>query len=316
MQAVMFDRYGDESVLVLREIAEPMPERNEVQVRVAVASLNPVDFKLRGGLLRLIRRPRLPAITGKDFAGRVSAVGADVSRFAPGQRVFGSINPMPGHGSCAQTLVIGSDLLAHTPDSVSDDIAACLPVAAGSALQALTTIAQLRPGQSLLVSGASGAVGSAAVQIARAIGARITGVCGSANVDYVRSLGADDVVDYKTRDWQDLDQVFDVIFDAAGVSSFGAMRRQLAPAGTYLNTSPGPAMFLASRWFALLSRQRSVPFMLHTDAAQLQELARLAEQGVLRPRIAQTIALAGVARAQREMKDGKVQGKVCVRVGG
>jgi Zn-dependent alcohol dehydrogenase/putative hemolysin len=204
MRAVMFDRYGDESVLGVREIAVPDPGANEVQVRVHVASLNPVDFKLRAGLFRLVRKPKLPAITGKDFAGRVSAIGANVTGFSLGQRVFGSVNPMPGSGSCAQILVIGTDLLAATPDAVTDEVAACLPVASGTALQALKTIAHLRTGQSILITGASGAVGSSAVQFARSVGAHITGVCGTANVGYVRSIGADEVVDYKKADWRRL----------------------------------------------------------------------------------------------------------------
>jgi NADPH:quinone reductase-like Zn-dependent oxidoreductase len=310
----MFDRYGDESVLSVRNVVSPDPAPNEVQVRVRVASLNPIDFKLRSGLYRLIRRPKLPAITGKDFAGRIAAFGADVAGFSVGQRVFGSINPMTGRGSCAETLVIGTDLLAAIPDAIGDDVAACLPVASGTALQALVTIAQLRKGQSLLVSGASGAVGSSAVQIARSIGARVTGVCSTANIAYVRGIGADEVIDYKTTDWRRLGLTFDVILDASGTSTFGSVRRSLSPTGFYLNTFPRPGMFLSSKVVGLISRQHSIPFMLKTDAKQLQELARLAERRVLVPRVAKTVRLEGVATAQREMQEGTIHGKVCVSV--
>jgi NADPH:quinone reductase-like Zn-dependent oxidoreductase len=310
----MYDRYGDESVLQLRDTPEPAPAPDEVQVRVSVASLNPVDYKLRAGLYRLLRMPKLPAITGKDFAGRISALGANVKGFAVGQRVFGSVNPLGGHGTCAQTLVIGTDLIAATPDAVSDATAACLPVAAGTALQALVGIARLRSGQSLLVTGASGGVGSSAVQIARDIGARITGVCSTANLDYVRGIGARSVIDYRTTDWRQSGVVYDVIFDAAGASTFAAARRHLSPAGWYVNTFPKPAMFLTARLVGLFSRQHAVPFMLKTDAPQLQELARLAAAQVLQPLIARTIPLEDVAAAQRDMAQGKVHGKVCVRV--
>lgn len=314
MRAVMFDRYGDESVLGVREIAEPTPGPNEVQVRVHVASLNPIDFKLRAGLFRLVRKPRLPAITGKDFAGRISALGVDVKGFALGQRVFGSVNPMMGSGTCAEMVVIGTDLMAATPNAISDEVAACLPVASGTALQALETIARLRRGQSILIAGASGAVGSSAVQIARSIGAHITGVCSAANAGYVRSIGADEVVDYKTSDWRSLGKTFDVIFDAAGASTFDAARRHLSPTGFYLNTFPRPSMFVTSKIVALVSRQHSVPFMLQTNVALLRDIARLAEQRVLQPRIAQTIRLENVATAQRHMQEGRIHGKVCVRI--
>jgi NADPH:quinone reductase-like Zn-dependent oxidoreductase len=310
----MYDRYGDESVLALRDVPEPAPAPGEVQVRVSVASLNPVDFKLRAGMFRLVRKPRLPAITGKDFAGTVSALGAGVTGFVVGQRVFGSVDPMGGRGSCTETLAIGTDLLAATPEGVSDETAACLPVASGTALQALVRIAQLRSGQSLLVTGASGGVGSSAVQIARSLGARVTGVCGTANVEYVRGIGAQEVIDYRTTDWRRPGAMYDVIFDAAGASSFGAARRHLSSTGWYLNTFPPPAMFLTSPFIGLVSRQHSVPFMLKTDAALLQELARLAASKVLQPHIARTVRLDDVAAAQRDMKNGKVHGKVCIRI--
>ncbi len=312
MRAVMFDDYGDDTVLQLREIPAPLPGPGEVQVQVTVASLNPVDFKLRDGMLRWLRRPKLPAITGKDFAGRISALGANVTGFQVGQRVFGSVDPMPGHGTCAETLVIGTGLVAATPESVSDETAACLPVAAGTALQALQTLAQLRAGQKVLISGASGAVGASAVQWAHATGAHITAVCSAANAAYVRGLGAQVLVDHKTQDWSRLGSTFDVIFDAAGVSTFWAQRRQLAPKGIYLNTMPTPGLFLASVLAGPVFGQRCVPFMLKVDVGLLKQLAELARQRVLQPRVARVIGLEGVAVAQRDMKAGRVQGKVCV----
>jgi len=316
MHAVMFERFGGAEVLQLREIAEPRPEAGQLQVKVSFASLNPVDFKLREGLFAFIGKPRRPAITGKDFAGRISAIGTGVSGFEVGQRVFGSLDPMPGTGSCAETIVAGLDRLALTPENVSDEIAACLPVASGTALQALTTIAGLRAGQRVLITGASGGVGSSAVQIAHSLGAHVVGVCSTANVEYVRSIGADEVIDYRVGDWRARSETYDVIFDAAGKSSYFASHRFLTPAGCYLNTFPTPLMFLTAPCVNLLSRQRCVPFMLKTSRAQLDELGRLASNGVLRPRIAQTVELDGVAEAQRAMAAGRVHGKVCVRVTG
>ena len=314
MQAVMYDRFGDASVLSLRETAVPQAGRGQIQVRVRMASLNPIDFKLRSGIMRILGRPKRPAITGKDFAGEITALGAEVSGYQLGQRVFGSVDPMGGDGSCAQFVAVSSDLIAPIPDDLSDEAAASLPVAAGTALQALTDIARLQHGQSVLITGASGAVGASAVQLALSIGARVTGVCGTANIDYVRSIGAGRVVDYRSESWQQLGERFDVIFDAAAAASFAEAKPRLAAGGIYLNTMPRPALYWAAFMARLSSRQRCVPFLLKTDTALLQRLARLAADRVIVPHIHEVVGLAQVASAQRRMQEGKVHGKVCVRV--
>lgn len=310
----MYDHFGDDSVLSVRETAVPQAARGEVQVRVRMASLNPVDFKLRSGILRMVGRPKRPAITGKDFAGEISVLGADVRGYQVGQRVFGSVNPMGGQGSCAQFVALSRDLITPTPDALSDELAASLPVASGTALQALTDIARLQAGQAILISGASGAVGASAVQIARSLGARVTGVCGTANVDYVRSLGAERVIDYKSEDWLQAGQHFDVIFDAAAAASFAQARPLLTTDGIYINTMPRAALYWAALAARATSRQRCVPFMLKTDAALLARLARLAAEHIIVPHIQEIVDLTQVASAQRRMQEGKVHGKVCVRV--
>lgn len=314
MQAVVYERFGDESMLSLREIPEPGIAAGQVQVKVRVASLNPVDFKLRSGILRLIGRPKRPAITGKDFAGEITAVGMDVRGYALGQRVFGSVDPMGGEGSCAQLVSVSTDLIAAIPDSVSDEVAACLPVASGTALQTLVDIVHLRQGQSVLITGASGAVGASAVQLARSIGARVTGVCGTANVAYVRSIGADHVIDYKVARWQDNDAHFDVIFDAAASTTFSGAKARLGPDGIYVNTMPRPALFLQAFFARLSSGQRCVPFLLKTNSELLERLASLAAGKVIVPHIGEVVGLDQVAAAQRRMQEGKVHGKICVRV--
>lgn len=314
MQAVMYEHFGDDSVLSVRETAAPRAAPGEVQVRVRMASLNPIDYKLRSGIFRMIGRPRRPAITGKDFAGEITALGADVRSYTVGQRVFGSVNPMGGQGSCAQFVALATELIAPTPDALSDEVAASLPVASGTALQSLTDIAGLQRGQSILITGASGAVGASAVQLARSIGAHVTGVCATANIDYVRSIGADHVIDYKTNNWQQGDAHYDVIFDAAAAASFSAAKPHLNTTGVYINTMPGPALYWAALAARVTSRQRCVPFMLKTDAALLQQLARLAAARVIVPHIHEVIGFAEVAPAQRRMQEGKVHGKVCVRV--
>lgn len=312
MRAVMFDRYGDESVLSVRDVSKPACGPNELLVRVTSVSLNPVDYKLRQGMLRLLRKPPLPATTGKDFAGIVEFVGADVKGYSVGDRVFGSVNTLTGAGACAEWITITEDRVAKTPDGVSDETASCLGVAAGTALQGLER-AGLAAGYNVLVTGASGAVGAAVAQIAKHRGAAVTGVCGSNNVEYVRGLGADRVVDYKREDWTAIDARYEIVFDAAASSTMGASRKRMTERGVYVNTVPGPGVVAASAWARVASRQRGIPFMLATTHALLESLGALAKEGVVVPRVASTVGFDGVAAAQREMAEGKVFGKVCVR---
>ncbi len=316
MRALIYDRYGDESVLQLREVPLPAPVAGQVQVRVNRASLNPVDFKLRNGMLKLLRKPTLPSGTGKDFAGVVTALGPGVTGFSVGERVFGSVDALNGEGSCAESLVTALNHVAATPDTVSDEVAACLGVAAGSALQALTSIAGLKEGQRVLVVGASGSVGAAGVQIAHALGAHVTGVCGTTNVAYVKGLGADQVIDYKTTSWEAAgpgSALYDVILDTGGTHiAFSKARQRLTKTGFYIDTFPDGARFLNKLTTSVLSSQHCVPFFLKIDTALLNALAGWAAKGVLQPRVAQHIALEQVPQALRQMEDGKVQGKVVV----
>lgn len=314
MQAVMYERFGDESVLSVREIPTPQPGRGEVQVRVRMACLNPVDYKLRSGMLRMLGKPKRPAITGKDFSGTIAALGVGVQGYAVGQRVFGSVEPLGGNGTCAQFVALSTDLIAPTPDGLSDEVAASLPVASGTALQGLTDIARLQRGQKVLITGASGAVGASAVQLARSIGARITGVCGTANVDYVRSIGAGAVIDYKKEDWKKRDDRFDVIFDAAAAATFSDAKPHLNARGIYINTMPRPGMYVEAFLARLSGGQRCVPFLLKTDAALLRRLAELTASQVIIPHIHEIVTLEQVGPAQRRMQEGKVHGKICVRV--
>lgn len=207
------------------------------------------------------------------------------------------------------------NLVTATPDLVSDETAACLGVAAGSALQCLVTIAKLQKGQRVLVVGASGSVGAAGVQIAHAIGAHVTGVCGTANVAYVQSLGADRVMAYKKEAWENGDGTYDVILDAGGAHmAFAKARKRLAVTGVYLDTFPNGMRFVNQFTASLLSKQRCVAFMLKTDGALLDALGSWAASGVLQPRVAERIALADVPQALTRMEQGRVNGKGVVQV--
>jgi len=236
VRALRYDRFGPPATLHVVTVPTPEPGAGELSVRVTAAGLNPLDGKIRAGTLRwlpVLERP--PRGTGADFAGIVEQVGAGVRGFAPGDRVFGSLSPLQRQGSFAEVVVVRPDRIAAVPPRVSLESAAALPVAGGTAVQALTDDVRLRAGQRLLVTGAAGGVGATAVQYAKHLGARVTGVCSAGNADYVRTLGADAVVDYAMTDWTRGDGGHhDVILDAACASDFGRARRALAPDGVYL----------------------------------------------------------------------------------
>jgi NADPH:quinone reductase-like Zn-dependent oxidoreductase len=319
MRALRYDRYGSPDVLHVAEIAEPAPAAGEAKVRVRAASLNPLDWKIRAGHLRLIplfRGP--PRGVGSDFAGEIVGVGGGASPRHVGERVFGSIVPFPRDGALAEFVVVPVDRIVPIPESLDFEPAAALPVAGGTALQALVDQARIAAGQRVLITGAAGGVGHFAVQIAKHLGAHVVGVCGAANVEFVRSLGADEVIDYAREDFTRRDDRFDVVFDAAGASSFAAARQVLADAGCYVNTggdAAAVASTVAAAVFArLTSRQRAVPFALNNSPQTWERLATLAHERVLRAHVERTIALEDVADAMRAMETGHGRGKIVVRL--
>jgi len=317
MRALRYDRYGPPDVLHVAEVPEPTPRAGEVKVRVRAASLNPLDWKSRAGHLRwvpIFRGP--PRGLGCDFAGEiVGSGGGAISRYV-GERVFGSVSPFVRDGAFAECVVIGADRVVPIPDHLDFDQAAALPVAAGTALQGLVDEARLAAGQRVIITGAAGGVGHFAVQIAKHLGAYVVGVASAANAEFVRGLGADEVIDYACDDFTRRGDRFDVVFDAACASSFGAARGVLAEAGFYLNTSGTAAAAIGTMAGAALARvtshQRAVALALRAGSAMWQRLAQLAGDGVLRAHVERTSGLEEVAAAQRAMETGHGRGKVVV----
>jgi len=318
MRALRYDRFGPPEVLHVVDVPEPVPQAGEVKVRVHAASLNPLDWKIRAGHLRwlpVFRRP--PRTLGCDFAGEIVGVSAGARSHYVGERVFGSLLPFGRDGALAEYLVAGVDRLATMPDDLGFEQAAALPVAAGTALQGVVDEAHLGAGQRILITGAAGGVGHFAVQIAKHLGAHVVAVCGAANGDFVRGLGADEIVDYARADFTRRADRFDVVFDAACASSFTAARAVLTAAGCYLNTGGDAAAAVGTTVNAFLarfsSRQRAVPIMLASGAARWERLAALTREGVLHAHIERAIALEDVADAQRAMETGHGRGKIVVR---
>lgn len=317
MKAVCYDRYGSADLLHVADLPEPDCPPGGFKLRVRAVGLNPLDWKIRAGhlsLLPLFDRP--PRGMGVDFAGEIVGVGGGPTRHFIGQRVFGSLPPFRRRGALAELIAVAGDLVVGLPDSVDFETAAALPVAGGTAVQALEDHAALQAGQRLLIIGAAGGVGHLAVQLGKHLGATVTAVCGPVNVDFVRNLGADVVIDYTQESFLARNESFDVVFDAACSSDYLACRRVLAPTGVYINTSGSAGVTLRTMAAGLIARlttdQRVVPLVLRNRAPLWERLARYAAAGVLRPHISRRIGLAEVADAQRAMETGHGRGKIVV----
>lgn len=313
MRRVEYDRFGDASVLTLREAPTPTPGRGRLRVRVRAAALNPKDVLVRKGRMQWLTGRRFPRTAGYDFAGLVDAVGPGVDDFAVGDKVFGMLAGHSG-GALAEALVCSPRELAHMSEVLSFEEAAAIPLAALTALQALRDCARLKTDDRVLVNGASGGVGVYAIQVARVLGARVTTLSSARNLEFCRSLGADETLDYAVDAPFATPARWDCIFDAFGNRSFGAARASLALRGTYVTTVPTPRNVLDHLRTALgFPRARLV--VVESHRTDLERLAHWVDAGFLRPVIDRVLPLEEVAEAQRYLETRRARGKVVLRVG-
>jgi NADPH:quinone reductase-like Zn-dependent oxidoreductase len=324
MRAVVQDGYGSAEVLRLAQVARPRIADNEVLLRVHAAGLDRGTWHLMSGrpyLLRLafgLRRPKHPVV-GRDVAGTVLAVGPAVTRFAVGDEVYGIAAP---HGSFAEYAAAREDKLARKPANLSFAQAAVVPVSATTALHALTDVGHVESGQRVLVIGASGGVGTFAVQLAKAFGAEVTGVCSTSKISLVRSLGASHVLDYTREDFADGARRYDLILDIAGNPSPTRLRRALTPTGTAVivggegrgSLTGGMDRQLRALALSLFVRQRLTGFIATERASDLERLTDLIEAGRVMPSVDRSYQLADVAEAMRQLVAGNVQGKIAIMV--
>jgi NADPH:quinone reductase-like Zn-dependent oxidoreductase len=322
MKAIVTHTYGPPDVLMFEDVESPTIGDDDVLVRVHAASVNPLDWHYTTGtpyLLRLsagLRRPKR-SIRGVDLAGRVDSVGANVTEFRPGDAVFGSSG-----GSFAEYVSVTEKDLVHLPSAMSFEDAAAVPIAAITALQGLRDHARVRAGQSVLINGAAGGVGTYAVQIAKALGADVTGVCSTKNVEMVRSLGADHVIDYTADDFASHDHRYDVMLDNVGNRSLSDCRRVLTAKGTYVVVGGpkkgkwlGPVKRLvAAKVRFMFASQRSVSFVAKMLKKDLLALVELIESGQIRSVIDRRYPLANAADAVHYLADGHASGKVIIDV--
>jgi NADPH:quinone reductase-like Zn-dependent oxidoreductase len=322
MQAIVQDRYGDAAVLHVRDIDVPQIGEGDVLIRVRAAGVNIADWAIMSGLPYIARpvyglaKPK-HTVRGTDVAGIIEAVGAGVTRFAVGDEVFGWAN-----GSYAEYSVSTEDHLAKKPANLTFEAAAAVPMAGLVALQALRDHAAVQPGTTVLVNGASGGIGTFAVQIAKAFGAEVTAVTSTRNLELVRSIGADHVIDYSTDDFTQSGRQYDVVLDNVANHSLGDLRRVLTPTGTLI---PNGGRF-DNRWLASGGRimhaavlfqfgsQRLGNFLVSTNHADLATLAEMIEAGSVTPVIDRIYPLSQVALAIDHVGTGHTRGKVAIAV--
>lgn len=324
MEAVQQRCYGGPEVLAIEQVARPVPKEDELLVRVRAAAVNPVDWHGMTGrpyVMRLARGLGSPddPRTGADFAGTVEAVGARVTRFKPGDVVFGARN-----GAFAEYLVVREHrAVAHVPATLTFEEAAAMPIAAVTALQGLRDHGRITAGQQVLINGASGGVGTYAVQIARSYGATVTGVCSTRNVELVRSLGADHVIDYTRENFTDGTQRYDLILDNVGNHSPLALRRVLEPGGVVVTVGapkdgPWIGMFggiIAGHVVSWFVDEEFRFFVAQLEQDDLGVLADLAQSGKLRSVIDRRFRLEETAEAIEYLARWRTRGKIILQVG-
>jgi len=326
VKAIVRDTYGSPDVLELKDIDKPEPGDDEVLLRVHAASVNPADWHfLRGApyIARMqfgLRKPK-ERVLGCDVAGHIEAVGNNVTMLKPGEEVFGSTF-MHGLGAFAEWVCISEDLLAPKPAALSFEQVAAVPLAASTALQGLRDQGQLEPGHKVLIIGASGGVGTFAVQIAKSFDAEVSGVCSTRNVEMVRALGADHVIDYTHEDFTQSGQKYELIFQLAGTLSPSECRSALTSNGTLLISSGESE----GRWIGPVDRviralvvspfvsQKMASFTVKPNREDLQLLKKFLEDGTLTPVIARAYPLAQLPEAIRYLEEGHARGKVVITV--
>jgi len=319
MRAIEYTEYGPPDVLRLVEVPKPAPKDDEVLIRIRAASINALDWRMVAGkplFARLftggLRRPKVTRL-GVDVSGEVEAIGASVTRFKPGDMVFGACRGSFAEYGCAR-----EDKLAMKPAGVSFDDAAATPVAGLTALQALRDVAHIKGGQHVLVDGASGGVGTFAVQIARASGADVTAVCSTRNVETARSIGADHVIDYTREDFTRSGQRYDLILAANAYHSIFDYRRSLNPDGIYVIAGGGGAQMLQGMllgpFLSVIGSKKMRFVMAKVTSSDLDILGELVASGKLAPVIDRRYPLSDVAEAVRYVLEEHARGKIVITV--
>lgn len=312
MKAVTFSQYGSSEVLQYTDIEPPSPTAQQLLIKVFASSVNPVDWKIRHGMLRMITGNKFPRLLGSDFSGEVVKVGEKVTNFQVGEEVYGFVPPTVG-GAYSEYLVTTPQFLSHKPNNLTYQQAAVVPLAASTALQALRDKGKIRKGQKVLINGASGGVGAFAVQIAKAYQAAVTGVCHQKNMTLVQGLGADYVIDYTQEDFTQNKVQYDIIFDVVSNRSFAACRNCLTSQGIYITLLPSLSLIIDGI-LAFFSGKKSKFLLVKSNSQDLAELKRLIEAEKLSPVIDRVYPLSDIKAAHTRSEDHQGAGKIVLEM--
>jgi len=313
MRAATINQYGPPEVLQYQDVEQPQIKRDQLLVKVYASSVNPIDWKIRKGMLRLLTGNNFPMVLGFDVSGEVVAVGEGVTQFKPGDLIYARLDQLPG-GAYAEYAAVAAKVAAFKPENLTHEQAAAVPLAALTALQALRDEGGLRPGHRVLINGSSGGVGTFAVQIAKAMGAEVTAVCSTKNIELVKTLGADRTIDYTQQDFTQDPVQYDIVFDAVGNRSFTQCKGVLTPKGVYVTTQPLPASFLESFLTLPWPGQKAKVILLKSSAQDLGYLKNLIEAGKIRAVIDRTYSLPEIAIAHAHSETEHAVGKIVITV--
>lgn len=312
MNAIVIDKYGSYDQLEVRKVSTPLLKEDEVLVKIEASSINPIDFKVIHGNLKFALRNPFPLIPGHDFAGKIVGVGDSSSPFEIGHPVYG-MNQFPRMGAYAGYAAVKTKLLAAAPERIELSESAAVPLAALTALQGLRDFGKLQKGEEVLINGASGGVGTFAVQLAKIMGAQVTGVCSGKNTDLVQSLGADTVIDYHQHNFERLTQKYDLVFDVVGKSSFTKCWSVLKRGGHYVTTLPGPAALLWTGLSKVLPKQGTAMWV-KSNTEDLDTLGGYIDTGSLKVIIEKKYAHRQIKEAIKHAETERTVGKLLVKM--
>ena len=312
MKAVVFNAYGGNDVLELQDVPKPAINPDEVLIRVHAAGVNPVDWKVLAGQAKMLTGSRFPKTLGIECSGVIVEAGSLVRKFKAGDAVIANVGM--GLGAYAEYVVVRGKTVFPKPETVAFADAATLPIAGLTALQALKDKGRIAPGRKVLINGASGGVGTFAVQIAKVLGAEVTAVCSATNAGLVKGLGADHIVNYREQDFTATNERYDIIFDAVSSRSFGECKKALTRHGVYVNTLPTPSIFWHIGTTTLLPGKKAATMMVSQRGADMAWMCEQLTTGRLKVVIDRVFPLEQIKEALAYSQTGRARGKIVLKV--
>ncbi|MEO6190333.1 MAG: NAD(P)-dependent alcohol dehydrogenase [Saprospiraceae bacterium] len=315
MKAIIINKYGDLNELHLGQVKDLEPNKNEILIKVKAFTIAPLDTKIRNGNLKFILKRKFPMILGGDFSGTIVNLDKDIKNFSIGDEVMGATDPFKMNGPFAEYVKSKPDQIVKKPIQLSFTEAAALPIAAMSSLQSLRDLGKLKQGQNILILGAAGAVGHLAVQMARNMGAKITAVCRQVNADFVKSCGADYVIDYEKEQVFKEQNTYDIIFDTVAKYTFKDAKLALKKEGIYINTMPSPSLMIRSLFNSLTPKKLKV-LMLKANPADLAIIKEWSANESIKVHLDKIYTgLESIHEATKYQETGHVRGKIAIEIG-